>query len=161
MTATTTKSVEQALANMSEQATPADMRAFGASDEACYRWPNDTAEHRACRAAFIAGAVAAATPVVLRIAEVARAVGWQANVGGMETAGVIVSSLAERPELIERFLAEGTELMLAGEIAAEKGSLTFHRVSDGKVTTPQELRSAITVKNMERGKPADNERGRR
>ena len=139
--------------------TPADMRAFGASDEACYRWPDDTSEHKACRAAFIAGAAAAATPVVLRIAEVAKAVGWQAGVGAMEIAGMIVSSLAERPELIEQFLAEGTELMLTGEILPEKGCLTFHRASDHKVTTPQELRTAIAVKNMERGKPANADRG--
>ena len=36
------------------------MRAFGASDEACSRWPDDTPEHKALRAAFIAGAIAAA-----------------------------------------------------------------------------------------------------
>jgi len=34
----------------------ADMRAFGASDEACYRWPEDTDEAKALRAAFIDGA---------------------------------------------------------------------------------------------------------
>lgn len=97
--------------------------------------------------------------VVLRIADVSEAVGWQAGVGGMETAGMIVSALSERPELVERFLAEGTGLMLEGEIMPEKGRLTFHRSSDGKVTTPQELRAAIVVKNMERGKPAEAQRG--
>ena len=34
----------------------ADMRAFGASDAACVYWPEDTQEHRACRAAYIRGA---------------------------------------------------------------------------------------------------------
>ena len=29
---------------------------FGASDAACYKWPDDTPEHRACRAAYIEGA---------------------------------------------------------------------------------------------------------
>lgn len=32
------------------------MHAFGASDAACYHWPDDTQEHRACRAAYIRGA---------------------------------------------------------------------------------------------------------
>ena len=32
------------------------MRAFGASDAACYKWPGDTAEHKALRAAYIEGA---------------------------------------------------------------------------------------------------------
>ena len=36
--------------------TEADMRAFSASDAACYRWPDDTVEHRALRSAYIAGA---------------------------------------------------------------------------------------------------------
>lgn len=34
----------------------ADMRAFGASDAACYKWPDDTPEHKALRAAYIEGA---------------------------------------------------------------------------------------------------------
>ncbi len=34
----------------------ADMRAFGASDAACYKWPEDTSEHKALRAAYMEGA---------------------------------------------------------------------------------------------------------
>lgn len=34
----------------------ADMRAFGASEIAAYKWPDDTPEHRAARAAFCEGA---------------------------------------------------------------------------------------------------------
>lgn len=33
-----------------------EMRAFGASDTACYLWPDDTEEHRNLRAAYIRGA---------------------------------------------------------------------------------------------------------
>lgn len=36
----------------------ASMRALSASEVACYRWPEDTAEHRAMRAAFCDGASA-------------------------------------------------------------------------------------------------------
>ena len=96
--------------------------------------------------------------VIKRIADVAQAVGWQAGVGGMETAGMIVSVLAAKPELVQRFLDEGTELLVNGDILPEHGCLTFHRSSDGKVTTPQQLRSAIVVKNMERGRPASRTR---
>lgn len=39
-----------------EQAAAADMRAFGASEAACYKWPDDTPEHKALRAAYIEGA---------------------------------------------------------------------------------------------------------
>lgn len=41
------------------QARPAsegDMRAFGASYVACYKWPEDTSEHKALRAAYCEGA---------------------------------------------------------------------------------------------------------
>ena len=31
------------------------MAAFGASEEACYRWPGDSVDDRLCRAAFCAG----------------------------------------------------------------------------------------------------------
>ena len=88
--------------------------------------------------------------VILHIAEVARGVGRQAGVGASETAGMIVSCLAERPELIERFLKEGSGLLVDGEISPDKGCLTFHRVLDGAVTTPEELRIARTVKALER-----------
>lgn len=34
----------------------ATMRAFGASDAACYLWPDDSETHKALRAAYICGA---------------------------------------------------------------------------------------------------------
>jgi hypothetical protein len=98
--------------------------------------------------------------VIMRIAQVAMAIGDQAGVGAMETAGMIVSVLAEHPEHVERFMADGVEFMLSGEVLPEKGCLTWHRTSDQKVTTPQELRAVLMVKNMERGRPADFDRGR-
>lgn len=50
------------LASLSPAATPVsegDMRAFGASEHAAYKWPDDTPEHRAARAAFCEGAALA------------------------------------------------------------------------------------------------------
>ena len=90
-----------------------------------------------------------AQKTILWIAQVAEAVGRQAGVGGSETAGMIISCLAARPELIERFMVEGSSLLVEGEILPDKGLLTFHRI-DGKVTTPQELREAMTVRDIRR-----------
>jgi hypothetical protein len=39
------------------------MAAFGASESACYKWPDDTDMHRACRAAFCDGAGWAAAEI--------------------------------------------------------------------------------------------------
>jgi len=39
----------------------ATMLSFAASDAACYKWPEDTEIHRACRAAFCEGAASNAT----------------------------------------------------------------------------------------------------
>lgn len=43
--------------------TTAEMAAFGASDAACYKWPEDTAEAKACRAAYCDGAAWAADEI--------------------------------------------------------------------------------------------------
>ena len=98
--------------------------------------------------------------VILHIAKVAHAVGWQAGIGASETAGMIISCLAKRPELIERFLLEGSGLLVEGEISPEKGCLTFHRRLDGKVTTPQELRIALVVKSLTLEAEPNKKKGR-
>jgi hypothetical protein len=43
---------------------------LSASEAACYRWPEDTAEHRAMRAAFMGGAASMASAVSAANAEV-------------------------------------------------------------------------------------------
>jgi hypothetical protein len=75
-----------------------------------------------------------------RVHEIATVVGWQAGVGGVETAGQIISCLYANPEAIDRFMTEGAELILDGTISAENGSLTYH-ASNGKVVSPSELRA--------------------
>jgi hypothetical protein len=95
---------------------------------------------------------------VRRIGEVAEQIGDNAGVGAMEIAGMIVSVLYQRPELADRFMREGVEMMISGDILPENGRLTFHRQSDGKVTTPHDLRNAIMVKNMELGHAAERSR---
>lgn len=51
-----------------------------------------------------------ASEVITRIADAARAVGFQAGVGAMETAGSIVSFLAANPHRIPDFMAGGSIL---------------------------------------------------
>lgn len=80
--------------------------------------------------------------VIFRIAQVAQAIGAQANVGASETAGLIVSVLYEHPDWIEAFMRDGTGAFIDMGYSADKGALTFHR-KDGKVTTPRELRLAM------------------
>lgn len=43
--------------------TAGDMAAFGASHAACYKWPEDTVQARACRAAYCDGAAWAAEEI--------------------------------------------------------------------------------------------------
>lgn len=92
---------------------------------------------------------AAHAALIKRIAEVAQGIGDAAGVGASELAGQIVSCLAKKPEIIERFMLDGAEMIISGEIATENGVLTFHR-QDGKVTTPDALRVSRQVKSLER-----------
>lgn len=98
--------------------------------------------------------------LIARIAEVAEAVGWQAGVGASETAGMIVSCLAARPELIGRFMDEGANLIIEGEIDTAKGWLTFHNRS-GRVTTPKELRISRQVRDLGRDATRPQDSGNR
>jgi hypothetical protein len=72
------------------------------------------------------------------IASVAKAVGWQAGVGGMETAGLIVSYLDEHPEKVAEFFENGSGFLIDNLIRAEDGSLTWHTQGTGEVISPVE-----------------------
>ncbi|NTG07187.1 hypothetical protein [Rhizobium rhizogenes] len=77
--------------------------------------------------------------LISKIAQVASAVGWQANEPAMELAGQIVSVLAANPEHIERFMAEGSGLFIDGTFNHENGSLTY-RAGNGLILSPSVLR---------------------
>lgn len=88
--------------------------------------------------------------VIKRIAQLAEAVGKQAGVGGMETAGNLISYLAKHPRDIEPCLRFGImELPLGWH---ERGSLTWHAVN-GKVVHPDHARRARTIRKLERPTP--------
>lgn len=81
----------------------------------------------------------------------ARAVGWQAGVGASEVAGQIVSRLAKEPDLIARFMAEGSGMMVEGEFGPERGCLTY-TAANGNVYTPEFLaahKQAQAIKRAE------------
>ena len=98
---------------------------------------------------------AAYVEIIAKIGQIAENTGMLAGVGGSETAGMIISCLYERPELIQRFMEEGPSLLVDGEILPEKGRLTFHRAFDGAVTTPEELRIARQARRVEIALDAD------
>lgn len=77
--------------------------------------------------------------LIQKIAQIASAVGWQAGEPAMEIAGMIVSALAANPEHIDRFMAEGTELLLDRTLNFENGSLTY-RAINGSILSPSVLR---------------------
>lgn len=91
-----------------------------------------------------------ARDMILRIAEVSHAVGLQAGVGGMETAGAIVSYLAMHPEDIEPFL-NGGFLELPSSLL-EKGCLSWHAMN-GKIVTPKQSRFGRIIAALKDTRP--------
>lgn len=85
---------------------------------------------------------------IQRLAEIAEAFGFQAGVGGMETAGNLVSYLATHPRDIEPLLRFG--IFELPSDWHERGVLTWH-AKDGKVTHPDHARRARVIKKLERG----------
>jgi hypothetical protein len=83
--------------------------------------------------------------MIERIAEIAHAVSQQAGVGGMETAGAIVSYLAMHPDDIEPFL-NGGFLELPSQLL-EKGCLSWHAMN-GKIVTPRQSRFGRIIAAM-------------
>lgn len=86
--------------------------------------------------------------VIRRIAQVAGGVAFQAGVGGMEIAGMIVSVLAEHPDMIDGFLAGGAGFMIdTDRFGAEHGCLDFHNQKGG-ISFPQDARLARRARRM-------------
>lgn len=82
-----------------------------------------------------------------RIAIVSDDFAQQAGIGGMETAGRLISYLATHPRDIEPLLRFGPfELPSDWH---ERGCLTWHAVN-GKIVHPDHARRARTIKKMEK-----------
>ena len=76
-----------------------------------------------------------------KITEVSLTVAHLANVGAMETAGMIVSVLHANPDLIDRFMDEGSGMIVDGTICVENGGFSYHSIGAGLVT-PKQLRES-------------------
>lgn len=94
-----------------------------------------------------------ARDVIKAIANAAEAMAWQAGVGGMETAGSIVSYLARHPELIDDFISGKTSIIDWPLGWHTHGSLTWHGM-DGKIHRPEDVRRHNLIKKMEKGEKA-------
>jgi len=90
-----------------------------------------------------------AEAVIQRIAQIAETFAAQAGVGGMETAGNLVSYLAKHPRDIEPCLKFGIFELPADW--HERGDLTWHALS-GKIVRPEAARRARTIKKLEKAR---------
>lgn len=89
-----------------------------------------------------------AETVIQRLANIAEAVSLQAGVGGCETAGHLISYLADHPRDIEPLLKFGVFELPDDWI--HRGSLSYH-LSSGRVVRPEHARRARAIKKLERG----------
>lgn len=83
-----------------------------------------------------------------RVAEVSENVSFQAGVGGMETAGGIISYLAEHPERLDDFMLEG--FFALPTMMHRDGRLTWHGMN-GKIVSPEYSRRAALIGQMQKG----------
>jgi len=84
--------------------------------------------------------------IIAHIAREAASFAAAAHIGGMETAGAIVSHLAKHPENIERFL-NGGFLELPADLWM-KGDLTWHARDGGTVVNAKTVRRDKQVKRL-------------
>ena len=88
-----------------------------------------------------------AEKVIERLAEIAEQFGRAAGIGGMETAGKLVSYLATHPRDIEPLLRFG--VFELPDDWHERGCLTWH-AKTGEVVHPDKARRARIIKKLER-----------
>jgi hypothetical protein len=77
--------------------------------------------------------------IIAQIVSYAEAIAFQAGVGSSETAGQIVSYLADRPELLPSFLAGTLSAIDTGLLDYHAGRLSWHGM-DGKIYYPDPAR---------------------
>lgn len=85
-----------------------------------------------------------------KVVSIARAIGWQAGVGEMETAGSLISYLARFPEKLPAFMAD--DFSIISDLPTDwltQGCLTWHR-KDGKIVSPEHARQHAIIRKLER-----------
>lgn len=94
-----------------------------------------------------------AAEFIEKVARVSEEFGIQAGVGGMETAGAIISYLADNPRDLEPFMNGGFFELPAG--FHERGRLTWHGMN-GKIVHPEYARRARIVADLAKAKDHPN-----
>lgn len=87
--------------------------------------------------------------IVKQIADLAEAIAFQSGTASSELAGQIVSALAANPALIDRFMAEGSNMFLEGELDCERGCLSWYG-QNGQIVTPEFMRAHKQVRRMKK-----------
>jgi len=83
---------------------------------------------------------------IQRIARSAECMADQAGVGGMETAGAIISYLARYPEWTGAFFKHGSTFDLPDDWIS-RGCLTWH-AANGKIVHPDYARQSRIIKKL-------------
>lgn len=86
-----------------------------------------------------------------RLADVADRFGDAASVGAMETAGLVLSFLAEHPDWLGAFMKGGIDGI--PDDFHLQGRLTWH-AQNGKIVSPAYARRARTVRDLLKGAKA-------
>jgi hypothetical protein len=95
--------------------------------------------------------------VILKIAKAAQAIGQQAGVGAMETAGSIVSFLARNPDEIAPFL-NGDKSVIDWPFSWHtQGCLSWHAMN-GKVVSPEWARQQAVIDRLASPTPEQKDR---
>ena len=87
-----------------------------------------------------------------KVVRTADAIGWQAGVGGMETAGALISYLGRFPEKLPAFMAD--DFSVISDLPTDwltQGCLTWH-ARDGRLISPEWARRAMLIKDLEKGR---------
>lgn len=85
--------------------------------------------------------------VIARIVEVSENIAFHAGVGGMETAGSIVSYLAKHPDQIPALMAGTLSVLDWPRAWHAHGVLTWHG-TDGKIYSPAFVRRQMVIKGL-------------
>ncbi len=94
----------------------------------------------------------AAIQLIREIAVASDTLANMAGIGGVETAGSVISYLAANPDKIDLFMQQGIPGLMDDAPGGPRdlharGCLTWHR-KDGKVTAPQDLRISLIVRDL-------------
>lgn len=93
-----------------------------------------------------------ATAFLAKVIDIAEIIASQAGVGGMETAGALISYLGRFPEKLPAFMAD--DFSIISDLPTDwlqQGCLTWHG-ADGKLYDPEWVRRQMAIKALEKGR---------